>query len=139
MRGFRKLAAERAYATGAIRSNLSIADLAAKLRRGGLEASADRGSLVIRLDGEAWLIANWEPDGVGRIGWLEMKELGDAGGLSQRLARIGVRHKLQYSRPRDLETSDIRTVTQYDYRWDTPGLPPPSDNAADVTMYDEKV
>ena len=139
MQGFLKVAAERAYATGGIRSNLSLGDLATKLRRAGLEATADRGRLVIRCDGEEWSLDKWEPDGVGRIGWLDTKELGDARGLSQRLARIGVRHRLHYSRPRDLETSHVRTVTQYDYRWDTPGLPPPSDNAPDITTFDEQV
>ncbi len=139
MNGFLRVAADRAYATGAIRSNLSLSDLASKLRRGGLEASLDKGCLTLRCDGETWVLDKWEPDGVGRIGWLTMKELGDARALSRRLARIGVRHRLQYSRPRDLETSDIRTVTQYDYRWETPGLPPPGDNAADISTYDEQV
>jgi hypothetical protein len=139
MRGFLKLAADRAYATGAIRSNLGVADLVTKLRRAGLATTISGDRLVIDCDGERWAFGNWEPDGVGRIGWLELKVMGHVGGLSERLTEAGVRHRLQYSRPRDLETSDVRSVTEYEYRWDQPGLPPLGPRQPAVVSYDEAV
>jgi hypothetical protein len=139
MTGFLKLAADRAYATGGIRSNLGTADLVAKLRRAGLAAACERKGLVVRCGDEEWSFSSWQADGVGRIWWIETKALGDVSGLSDRLARAGIRHRFEYSRPRDLETNEIRSVTRYEYRWDQPGLPPPGERAPDITMFDEQV
>jgi hypothetical protein len=136
---FLKLQCESAYATGAIRSNLDMAHLIAKLNRVGLKAASMGGNLQIRCGDEGFIFSDWEPDGVGRIGWLQLKIMGDVSVLSRRLSEAGIRHKFDYSRPRDLETSDVRSVTQYDYRWDTPGLPPSGATRPAVTMFDEQI
>jgi hypothetical protein len=136
---FQKLKCDTAYATGAIRSNLDMPHLIAKLKRVGLRVEMTSGQLRIQCGDEAWEFGDWEADGVGRIGWARMRILGDAGSLSRRLAQAGIRHKFEYSRPRDLETNDVRSVTRYDYRWDRPGLPPRSAVVPDITTFDEQL
>jgi hypothetical protein len=136
---FAKLKCDTAYATGAIRTNLDMPLLIAKLKRNGLDACMQAGRLLIACDGETWELDDWQPDGIGLIGWIEVKMLGDVGVLSRRLARAGIRHKFDYSRPRDLQTSDIRCVTQYDYRWDTPGMAPRAAVMPEITTFEEQL
>lgn len=115
---FLKLSCERAYATGAIRTNLSLRQLAAKLNRVGVPAMVSDGALHVRSGDDIWSFGDWTPDGLGQIGWLRFTTEGDIGGLSRKLAIHGVRHKFDHSRPRDVETDDVRSVTQYEFRWD---------------------
>ena len=136
---FLKLPLEKAYAIGALRTNLDMAHLIAKLERAGLKAEMRDGRLHVACDDESFVFGAWEADGVGRIGWLEMRIITDVGRLSRRMAQAGIRHRFDYSRPRDLETNDVRCVTQYDYRWDRPGLPPHGADVPAVTMFDEQV
>lgn len=136
---FIKLRCDSAYATGAIRTNLDFPVLVSKLKRVGLGAEVVKGDLHVRLDGETWVFSDWQPDGVGRIGWIGLKMMGDVSSLSSKLAEAGIRHRFEYSRPFDLTTSDKRCVTKYDYRWDTPGLAPRALVTADITTYDEQL
>ena len=136
---FLKLNMATAYATGGLRTNLDLAHLVAKLNRQGLHARMRGNDLLVDCGDETWTFDVWQNDGVGRIGWVQMKPLGDAGALSRLLARAGIRHRFDYSRPRDLATHDVRCVTQYDYRWEKPGLPPRSAQEPDITMFDEQI
>lgn len=137
--GFVNLRCDTAYATGGIRTNLDMPLLVTKLKRSGLGAEMVKGSLHVKCGDDTWVFGDWEADGVGRIGWIELKMLGNVSELSQQLATLGIRHKFEYSRPRDLETSDVRSVTRYDYRWDTPGLAPRAAVTAAITMFDEQL
>ncbi len=136
---FVKLRCDSAYATGAIRTNLDMPLLMSKLKRHGLGAEMAKGSLHVTCGADTWVFGDWERDGVGRIGWIGLKMLGDVSDLSQQLATLGIRHKFEYSRPRDLETSDVRSVTRYDYRWDTPGLAPRAAVTAAISIFDEQL
>jgi hypothetical protein len=136
---FLKLKCDTAYATGAIRSNLDMSHLVDKMRRAALKAEMVGQQLRVQCGDEDFIFDAWESDGVGRIGWLQLKILGDVGTLSRKLSEAGIRHKFDYSRPRDLETSDVRSVTQYDYRWDIPGMAPKAATRPAVTMFDEQL
>jgi hypothetical protein len=136
---FLKLPLEKAYATGGLRTNLDTPHLVEKLKRSGLKAEAKGSQLTITCGDEEFVFAEWERDGVGRIGWLQMKLLGDVSVLSRQLSEAGIRHRFDYSRPRDLTTNDVRCVTQYDYRWDQPGLPPRSATRPYVITFDEQL
>ena len=136
---FLKLKCDTAYAASAIRSNLDMPHLIAKLKRVGLRVEFKDRRLAITCGDEQFDFGDWAPDGVGRIGWMEMKLLCDLSRLSRALSKAGIRHRFDYSRPRDIETHDVRCVTQYDYRWDIPGLPPRSAHVPAVTMFDEQI
>jgi hypothetical protein len=114
---FMKLRCDRAYATGAITTNLTPRELAMKLRRHGIGAMVSDGALHLDLAGDAYVFDNWEQNGLARIGWLRFKTDGDVGTLSRRLAIHGVRHRFEHSRPRDLDCDDVRCVTSYEFRW----------------------
>lgn len=134
---FLKLRSERAYATGGIRTHLSPRELAGKLARGGLSTSVSGDELRIDAFDNAWIFESWQSNGIGWEGWLRFTTDGDIGGLSRRLARLGVRHRIDWSRPRDLETDDVRCVTQYAYRWDTTGGRRPNDIEPSIVTFDE--
>ena len=134
---FLKISHDRAYATGGLRSNLPMRQLIGKLKRGGLPAEMIADRLVIRCGDDIWSFGDWQPDGIGRIGWLGMTVGGDVSALSRRLARIGLRHRIDYSRPFDVETRHVRSVTQYDFRWDVLGLAPPGDAMPSIVSFDE--
>lgn len=136
---FVKLRCDTAYATGAIRTNLDFAILVSKLKRVGLGATVVNGDLQVTCGGDTWIFGEWEPDGLGRIGWIGIKTMGNVSHLSSKLAELGIRHKFEYSRPFDLTTSDVRSVTRYDYRWDTPGLAPRAAVVPDITTFDEQL
>jgi len=136
---FLKLRCERAYATGGLRTHLSPRELAAKLSRNGVNAYIWDGELRIDDFDNFWVFEGWQSNGIGWEGWLRFTTEGDIGGLSRKLARIGVRHKLDWSRPRDLETDDWRCVTQYQYRWDIAGGRRPIDIEPSIVTLDEEV
>jgi len=115
---FLKLRCETAYYTGAIRTNLTLRQLASKLNRVGMTAMLGDGVLHMRCGTDIWSFDGWEGDGLGQIGWLRFTSEGDIGSLSRKLAIHGVRHKFDHSRPRDVDTDDVRCVTQYEFRWE---------------------
>lgn len=114
---FLKIRCATAYVTGGIRTNLTLRQLANKLTRVGLPTSLQDGAMHVKMGTDSWVFGEWEPEGLGQIGWLRFTTEGDIGGLSRRLAIHGVRHKFDHSRPLDLDTDDVRCVTQYDFRW----------------------
>jgi hypothetical protein len=136
---FHKLAHEKAYATGAIRTNLDLPFLARKLRRCGVDAALRDGRLHIRCDEHTWAFGDWEPDGIGRIGWIQIKELGDVGTLSRKLAKAGLRHRFEYSRPAEIDVTTRRCVTEYEYRWALPGVAPRAHVMPNINTYEEQV
>lgn len=136
---FIKLRCDTAYATGALRTNLDLPILISKLKRVGLSAELAGSDLHVQCDGETWIFSDWQTDGVGRIGWIGLKVMGNVDMLSGKLAEAGIRHRFEYSRPFDLATCDKRTVTTYDYRWDTPGLAPRAAIKPEITTYDEQL
>jgi hypothetical protein len=136
---FLKLRCETAYATGAIKTNLTLRQLASKLTRVGMPALASDGVLYVRCGGDNWTFGDWQPDGMGLIGWLRFTTEGDIGTLSRQLAIHGVRHKFDHSRPFDMTTDDVRCVTQYEFRWD--GFTPANTSATMPTIetFDERL
>lgn len=118
---FLKLRCERAYNTGAIRGPYAPGELARKLAAAGLSASVCSDALQIDWGGERFVFDQWEGGALDQIGWLRFTTSGDIGGLSWQFARLGIRHKFELSRPRDLETDDVRCVTRYEYRWNSVG------------------
>lgn len=136
---FIKLRCDSAYATGGIRTNLDPPVLISKLKRVGLNAELIGSDLHVRCAADTWVFGDWQPDGVGRIGWVGLKVMGNVDMLSSKLAEAGIRHRFEYSRPFDLATSDKRSVTTYDYRWDIPGVAPRASVKPDITTYDEQL
>lgn len=117
--GFLKLRCECAYATGAIHSNLSVRHLASKLTSAGLPARVEGGVLRVSCDGATFAFGEWADEGMGRIGWLQFTTEGDIGTLSRRLARLGIRHCFDLSRPADVGVDDVRCVTRFEHHWTT--------------------
>lgn len=136
---FLKLRCDKAYATGGIRTHLSPRELADKLRRNSLLAAMWDDELRIDAFDNIWVFADWQSNGIGWEGWLRFTTEGDIGGLSRKLAKLGIRHKLDYSRPFDLETDHVRCVTQYSYRWDVAGGRRPSDIEPSIVSFDEEL
>lgn len=136
---FLKLRCDRAYATGGIRTHLSPRELAEKLKRNGIDAYVWNEEL--RVDGYDTIFAfgDWQSNGIGWEGWLRFTTEGDIGGLSRDLARLGVRHRFDWSRPFDLDTEDMRCVTQYSYRWDVAGGRRKIDVEPTVVTFDETI
>ena len=114
---FMKLRCERAYATGALRTPLTVREFAGKLTRLGLSARVEGATLHVVCSGDRWSFGDWQENGLERTGWLRFSSDGDISALSKVLARAGVRHRFEYSRPFDLVTDDVRCITSYDYRW----------------------
>jgi hypothetical protein len=135
---FLKLRCDRAYATGAISTNLRIGELAGKLRRHRMGAMVTRDSLHVDCNGDEFVFDNWQSEGLATVGWLRFKTDGDVGSFSRRLARHGVRHRFEHSRPLDLDTDHIRCVTSYEYRW-TGFANCQSDTMPVIETYDEPV
>lgn len=135
---FVKLRCERAYATGALRTPLSLREFAAKMRRIGVSATVDGGRLTLVCAGETWVFSDWRQNGLEQVGWLTISTDGFIGNLSEKLAGAGVRHRFEHSRPLDLETDDVRCVTSFDYLWADHTLRP-GGKKADVETYDEPV
>jgi hypothetical protein len=135
---FLKLRSERAYATGALRTPLSVREFAGKLKRLGHGARVDGNTLHISVRGDHWMFGDWQENGLERTGWLRFTCDGDISALSRVLAAAGVRHRFEWSRPFDLVTDDIRCITSYDYRWKDHTLGPGS-MIASVDTYDEPV
>jgi hypothetical protein len=132
-----KLRCDTAYYTGAIRTNLSLADLVRKLNRAKIAARLDKGGLVFSYARDSWTFVDWQPDGLGQIGWLQFQTEGDIGGLSHKLAMLNVRHWFEHSRPHDVDVTDVRCVTRYTYRWDGPSSATAADTKPSIETYDE--
>ncbi len=135
---FLKLRCERAYATGALRTPLSVREFAGKMKRLGHAARVENGSLHIACRGDGWTFGDWQENGLERTGWLRFVCEGDISMLSTVLASAGVRHRFEWSRPFDLVTDDIRCVTSYDYRWQDYTMGPGS-LIASIDTYDEPI
>jgi hypothetical protein len=136
---FLKLRSERAYNTGAIRSPYSVSELARKLSGGGIAVSTCGDELAVDWYDERFVFEAWEGGALDQIGWLRLNTSGDIGGLSWQLARLGIRHRLELSRPRDLETDDVRCVTRYEYRWNRPGRRRPDEVEPSILTFDEVI
>lgn len=134
---FLKLRCETAYYTGAIRTNLSIGELVQKFNRAKMTARLDRGTLVVTYARDAWVFTDWQPDGLGQIGWLRFTTEGDLGGFSRKLALLNLRHKFDHSRPSDVDITDVRCVTRYAYRWDGLSGPNAADTVPAIDTFDE--
>jgi hypothetical protein len=139
MTRFLKLRCERAYNTGAIRTNFALPELAGRLQRAGLAARCSRDSIEIDTADETFVFGDWQREGLTLVGWLRFTTEGDVGGLSWKLAKQGIRHRLELSRPRDLDTDDVRCVTRYDYRWDSPGLRRAGQVEPSILTFDEAI
>lgn len=135
---FLKLRCETAYATGAVRTPLSPREFAAKMRRLGMDAKLTGDGVWLAHRGDVWTFADWQHSGSESIGWLKFTTDGDLSGLSRTLAAAGVRHRFEYSRPRDLETDDVRCVTSYDHRW-LDYSTRPGERVPAIETYDEPV
>jgi hypothetical protein len=135
---FLKLRCETAYATGAIRTPLTMREFAAKMRRIGMQTSISSGALSLNHRGDHWTFADWLQSGSESVGWLRFTTEGDLSGLSRALAAAGVRHRFEYSRPRDLDTDDVRCITSYDHRWNDYSTKP-ADPVPAIETYDEPV
>jgi hypothetical protein len=135
---FLKLRCERAYVTGALRTTLSLREFAGKMKRIGLQTKVVDGAVHIDSDGATWIFGDWQQDGMSQTGWLRFTMDTQIGGLSRLLARHGIRHRFEHSRPRDLDSDDVRCITSYDFRWNDHSLNP---GAIEVTVetYDEAV
>lgn len=137
---FLKLRCERAYNTGAIRTNFSLPELADRLVRHGVEARACHGRLEIDTTDETFVFDDWQNEGhLQHVGWLRFTTEGDIGGLSWKLSKGGIRHRLELSRPRDLDTDDVRCVTRYDFRWESPGRRRLGQIEPSIMTFDEPV
>lgn len=134
---FLKLRCERAYNTGAIRGPYAPGELARKLAAAGLSTAVSGGELSIAWGGDRFVFDEWEGGPLDQIGWLRFTFTGDIGGLSWQLARLGIRHKLELSRPRDLDTDDVRCVTRYEYRWNSTGRRRPNEIEPSILTFDE--
>ena len=134
---FLKLRCERAYDTGAIRTNLSLRDLATKLTHAGMPSAFDGRTLAVRCNGDVWQFGDWQQDGMSRIGWLRFTTEGSIAVLSDRLSRSRVRHIFDHSRPFDLLTDDVRSVTQYSFGWSDAMKAGAASGRASIVSYDE--
>ncbi len=134
---FLKLRCERAYDTGAIRTNLSPRDLAVKLTHAGMPSAYDGKSLTVRCKGDVWHFGDWEHDGMSLVGWLRFTTEGSIAMLSDALSRQRVRHIFDHSRPFDLITDDVRSVTQYCFGWSDAMKAGAAFGRASIISYDE--
>lgn len=136
---FLKLRCERAYNTGAIRGPYSPWELASKLAGTGLSTAICGDALSIDRKGDRFVFDQWEGGAHDQIGWLRFTTSGDIGGLSWQFAKLGIRHKLELSRPRDLETDDVRCVTRYEYRWNSIGRRRSREIEPSIVTFDEAI
>ncbi len=134
---FLKLRCERAYNTGAIRSPYTPGELAGKLAGAGLWAGVCGDELAIGWSGDRFVFEQWEGGALDQTGWLRFTTRGDVGGLSWQFARLGIRHRLELSRPRDLATDDVRCVTRYEDRWNSLGRRCPDEIEPSILTFDE--
>jgi hypothetical protein len=132
-----KLRSERTYSTGAIRGPYALGELARKMNAGGLVVSTCGDELTVEWQDDRFVFAAWEGGALDRVGWLRFTTKGDVGGLSWQLAKLGIRHPLELSRPRDLETDDVRCVTRYEYRWARTGMRRPGEIEPTIVTFDE--
>lgn len=114
---FMKFACDGPFATGAVRTSLERKGLAFKLSRHSMPARVVGPCVEATCNGDRWSFNDWERDGEGWMAWLRFTMEGDLGAFSHRLATHGVRHRLEWSEPRDPDTDHIRRVTRYSYRW----------------------
>lgn len=116
---FHKFRCDGPYATGCVRTTLDRRGLAFKLSRHNIPARVF-GQCVDATcrNGDRWSFNDWERDGAGWIAWLRFTMVGDLAAFSHRLSTHGVRHRLEWSAPRDADTDHIRRVIRYSYRWD---------------------
>jgi hypothetical protein len=135
MSGFLKLRCDRAYATGALRTALSNAEFAKKLKRFGVRAHTEGDMVVIEDGGDVLRFGDWESNGLERTGWLSFTTA-DVFTLSRRLAEAGIPHRLEWSRPAEVDITDVRCVTSFDYRWSRPH-PLAGAKKPDIDTYDE--
>lgn len=134
---FLKLRCERAYNTGGIRTSFGMPELVDRLRRAGIAARGVGGDLEIDTNDETFVFTDWQREGLTHVGWLRFTTHGDVGGLSWKLSKAGIRHRLELSRPRDLDTDDIRSVTRFEFRWDTAGRRRAGQIEPAIITYDE--
>jgi hypothetical protein len=134
---FLRLRCETAYFTGAIKTNLTLQELMQKFNRARMPAKLDRGTLVISYVRDTWVFTDWQPDGLGQIGWMRFTTEGDIGGFSRKLALLNVRHMFEHSRPTDVDVTDIRCITRYSYRWHGLSGPNAADTSPTIETFDE--
>ncbi len=118
---FLKFACDGPYATGAVKTTLDPKGLAFKLSRHNMPARAMLVGPCVdaTCNGDRWSFNDWHRDSDGVwVAWLRFSMAGDLGDFSRRLATHGVRHRFEWSEPRDPDTDHIRRVTRYTYRWD---------------------
>ena len=136
---FLKLRCETAYHTGAVRTTLGRREFASKLNRIGLKAKVVAGVVYVTCGQDQWSFGEWEQDGLEETGWLHFTTEGDIGTFSRKLAEHGIRHKFDHSRPFDLQTDDVRCVTQYEHRWDSGKAPYRPGGMPNIETFDERI
>ena len=134
---FHKFSCEGPYATGAVRTTLDGRGLAFKLSRHSMPARALAGCVDATCGRDRWTFNDWQPDGDGWMAWLRFTQQGDLAAFSRRLATHGVRHKFEWSEPRDADTDHIRRVTRYSYRWDGIDRENKNRTTADIEHFEE--